>query len=243
MNPAPLPPVAAAIARMYKLDRRELVPHLVGVRRNTVPLGPPEDTDPFAASPYDSLTNEWDDWLGLVYFDGTLWREHLFKATTDPGNLATYPARGTAVMKPGQYVDAYQLGTHRKGTDYAHQAIINWGLTAPSYWRVRRRGLELEVEREGDEYIGLNIHRASKGGAPDLVGPYSAGCQVMANIEDWNWFLAKVTELHAYAADAHALDYMTYTLLMLSDVTEAPLAQGHQLRGDGTISLIPEEEE
>jgi hypothetical protein len=228
---------------MYKLDRRELVPHLVGVRRNTVPLGPPEDTDPFSA--YDSLTNMWDDWLGLVYFDGTLWHEHMFRATTDPGNIATYPARGTAVMKPGQYVDAYKLGIHRKGTDYAHDAIINWGLTAPSYWRVARKGGQLEVVGEGDEYIGLNIHRARSGNhaPPATVGPYSAGCQVMANIEDWTWFLAKVTTLASHADHAYSLDYMTYTLLMLSDVTEAPPAQGHQLRGDGTISLIPEEEE
>lgn len=242
MKPAPLTPVAAAIRRKgYKLDARPLVPNLFGIRSHAVRLHAPGLLDEDPIDPFASITNRWDDYIGVTYFDGVLWREFMFVGTTDPGNLAGPDQRGTAVMKPGQYVDAYALGKHR-----GYPAIVNWGLTAPEYWRVNRTALHgVHASGEGNEYIGLNIHRANRDGdnPPTDVGPYSAGCQVIKDYDDWTWFLDKVTALQNYAEHTHARDYMTYTLLMLGDVTEVPEPQGHQLRGDGTISLIPEEDE
>ena len=166
-------PAARAIERRYRLDKRALVPNLVGIRSAQTAEGI-LSVDPESA--FASLTNRWDDYVGVVYFDGSIWREHLFTATTDPGRLASGPdSRGTAVMKPGQYPEAYALGDHR-----GYPAIVNWGKCAPDYWRVRREEDRntISVEGENNEYIGLNIHRARKKNdlAPTEVGPYSAGC-------------------------------------------------------------------
>jgi hypothetical protein len=237
MRPAPLGPVGKAMRRLgYALDSRQLVPNLVGIRGEMVALT--HDFD--KPQPFAGVTNKWDDYVGVVYHDGTMWHEHLFTATCDPGNIAT-SGRGTAVMKPGQYVDAYKLGVHRKGTASEHDAIINWGLTAPDYWRISRHGASLEVDGQGSEYIGLNIHRARAPAipVPESVGPFSAGCQVIKEGTDWEWFITKVTTLAQHADRVHNQDYMTYTLLMLRDVTDCPEPQ---LRQDGaTISLIPED--
>jgi hypothetical protein len=109
MKRAPLPPVVAAMYRLgHHVDARPLVPNLVGIRAVRARLDLDKDVDPF-----ESLTDRFDDYVGLVFHDGIMWREFLFRGTTDPGNLAVPGQRGTAVMQPGQYVDAYMLGDHR----------------------------------------------------------------------------------------------------------------------------------
>lgn len=204
----------------HRLDRRELVPNLVGLRavRSRLDLDVPVD-------PFESVNNTFDDYIGLVFFDGRMWREFLFRGTTDPGKLALPGERGTAVMKPGQYPAAYAVGKHR-----GYPALVNWGMTAPAYWRIVDNAGEPELVGEGNEYIGLNIHRASRDGdnPPTLVGPFSAGCQVIQDYDDWTWFIEKVTTLAAYAAMAHDVDYLTYTLMLTTDVTDPPLPQEAQ---------------
>jgi hypothetical protein len=217
-------PVARAIRRKYRLDCGLMVPNLVGIRSLFVGEGPlrTDEYDPFA-----SQTGQWDDYIGVVWFDGNIWHEHLFAGTTDPGKVAASEnERGTAVMKPGQYVDAYALGNHR-----GYPAIVNWGKVAPDYWRVRRvPGEPPTVVAENDEYIGLNIHRARAKDkpAPEEVGPYSAGCQVIREYRDWDYFYSLVKELFTYAQAIHGVQYMTYTLLTTHDVTDTSQPQGAQ---------------
>jgi hypothetical protein len=221
MKRAPLPPVVAAMYRLgHHVDARPLVPNLVGIRAVRARLDLDKDVDPF-----ESLTDRFDDYVGLVFHDGIMWREFLFRGTTDPGKLALPGERGTAVMKPGQYVGAYMLGKHR-----GYPALVNWGVTAPAYWRVVDKDGKPELVGEGEEYIGLNIHRANRDGdnPPTLVGPFSAGCQVIQDHDDWEWFIEKVASLASYAAMAHDLDYLTYTLLYTTDITDPPEPQEAQ---------------
>jgi len=212
-------PVARAIRRRHILDERVLVPNLVGVRSMVTSANP---DDPFA-----SQTGRWDDYIGVVWNDGIIWHEHLFCGTTDPGRVTNRPGeRGTAVMKPGQYVRAYKPGLHR-----GSPALVNWGLCAPSYWRVRRvPGETPAVVAHGDEYIGLNIHRARGEGepVPVEVGPYSAGCQVIKDHDDWEQFFERVLDLYEKARDLHDMKYMTYTLILTTDVAHTPRPQGEQ---------------
>lgn len=221
MKRAPLPPVVAAMYRLgHHVDARPLVPNLVGIRAMRARLDLDKDVDPF-----ESLTDRFDDYVGLVFHDGIMWREFLFRGTTDPGNLAVPGQRGTAVMQPGQYVDAYMLGEHR-----GYPALVNWGITAPAYWRVVDRDGKVEKVGEGDEYIGLNIHRSNRDGdkPPQAVGPYSAGCQVIQDHDDWRWFIGKVTTLAGYTSMAYSQEMFTYTLLLSTDITDPPSPQEDQ---------------
>ena len=211
-------PALAYLRRGYKFNA-EGAPNLYGIRGRN-PFNPITGDWP---PEFASQTNEWDDRIGVFWYDGKYWHDHHYAATTDPGdNHAEYDPnqRGVAVMKPGQYVDAYTLGKHR-----GHPAIVNWGLCAPDYWRIVKdlTGAPF-VAAEGREYIGLNIHRSRLAGeAPDSVGPYSKGCQVIQLPLDYDLYLAKVR----YLAGLANCDYLTYTLLTEGDVFPADAPQAN----------------
>lgn len=163
----------------------------------------------------------WDDRIGVAWWDGKYWRQLLLTGTTDPGRITRKGQRGTAVMKPGQYVDAYQLGAHR-----GHPALVNWGKCAPDYWRVVADDVgNITTDSEGSEYIGLNIHRGSTSSTPpEEVGPWSRGCQVIQDIADWDYFYTQVERL----AIAGSKTFITYTLLTEAQVLDVPEVQGGQ---------------
>tara|TARA_R110002096_G_scaffold44279_2_gene119014 strand:+ start:150 stop:824 length:675 start_codon:yes stop_codon:yes gene_type:complete len=211
-----LPLTIQAYKRLgYTFNHRKNVPHVFGIRAT-----PKADPHPLAAPPVDF--GKWDDRIGVAWFDGTYWRQHMFRGTTDPGRIARTGQRGTAVMKPGQYHDAYQVGKHR-----GSPALVNWGTAAPRYWRVvaDEQGCT-SVSGEGSEYIGLNIHQGSQSDTPpEEVGPWSRGCQVIQDYEDWQYFLKEVKRLTKYASTHHGLDYITYTLLLEREVLDQPAGQ------------------
>ena len=61
--------------------------------------------------------------------------------------------------------------------------------------------------------FGINIHRSSPTGTSTNVNNWSAGCQVFANINDFNTFMAICTKAKA----AHGNNF-TYTLIESKDV-------------------------
>ncbi len=89
--------------------------------------------------------------------------------------------KGAAVLKSGEYKDAYALGKHRNQyealvqvkpvtviRDNDRDALIN-------YLASTQTGL-----------FGINIHKSSKGkNNEDIIGRDSAGCQVFRNIPDF----------------------------------------------------------
>lgn len=120
-----------------------------------------------------------------------------FAITTTP-SVSYYgnPARalnpnGTAIMQPGVY--RYKIGIHKKGSPTEHEALIQDG--PMEIQRYKPGSTEVGTyepgnEDKSDEY-GINIHRGSKG--PGVcVGPYSAGCQVFANGDDFNRFMTTI---------------------------------------------------
>jgi hypothetical protein len=77
-------------------------------------------------------------------------------------------------------------------------------------------------DRDGDyDYInetssfndGINIHRASATGESMYIEKWSAGCQVIANVKDWNLFLSVVKKSAALYGGK-----FTYTLLTTDDL-------------------------
>jgi hypothetical protein len=163
--------VAAMRARNYRVfenpDGHDL--NLVGIRNST------------------SGANRFDDWLCVFYFFDGIWNQFAFPATTDPGTYYRenpLNVRGTAIMKPGQYRRAYQVGRHK-----GYKALQQSGPI--TVFRDNNRDSELDVTGV-DEQQGLhavNIHRASRVRASTRVDKWSAGCQVVQDPDHFDFLM------------------------------------------------------
>jgi hypothetical protein len=157
----------------YLIDRRKYALNVVGIRNNK------------PASPV-----EFDDLLVYFYFDedGKV-KGKIVPATTDPSvdYLKTplsdaIKTGGTAILKSGQYVNAYSIGLH-KGQ---YSALV------------QRKPVTVIRDNDRDSYInyfaptttgiyGINIHRASRGKNNErIIGKDSAGCQVFRDEKDFD---------------------------------------------------------
>ena len=152
----------------YKIDKSPFKLNLIGVRNS-------------------SAINQqnFDDQIAYFYYDdkGRL-NGKVAPATTDPSTAwlkDPMNTKGAAVLKSGEYKDAYALGKHRNQyealvqvkpvtviRDNDRDALIN-------YLASTQTGL-----------FGINIHKSSKGkNNEDIIGRDSAGCQVFRNIPDF----------------------------------------------------------
>ncbi len=186
--------VAAMRARNYRVfenpDGHDL--NLVGIRNSA------------------SDANRFDDWLCVFYFFDGIWNQFAFPATTDPGTYYRenpLNVRGTAIMKPGQYRRAYQVGRHK-----GYKALQQSG--SITVFRDNNRDSELDVTGV-DEQQGLhavNIHRASRVRASTQVDKWSAGCQVVQDPDHFD-FLMTLCDRGAQKFG----NSFTYTLLESDD--------------------------
>jgi hypothetical protein len=127
--------------------------------------------------------------------------------TTDPSTYflkSPMNLKGAAILKSGQYKDAYQLGLHRNKyealvqrkpvtviRDSDRNSLIN-------YFAPTQTGL-----------FGINIHKAQKGkNNEDIIGLDSAGCQVFRNIRDFE----DMMQLARISKNKYGNSF-TYTLL------------------------------
>lgn len=143
-----------------------------------------------------------------------------YQITTTP-SLAYYsdPERmlnpdGTAIMDPG--VSKYKIGIHKKGSPTQHEALVQAGDMDIQRYKPTMKEFETYSPGEpdtGDGY-GINIHRSSTERGV-CVGPYSAGCQVFADGQD---FLNFVSTLKASAANGG--EYL-YALVQNDDLAAA----------------------
>ena len=138
----------------------------------------------------------------ILYNGGQVYR---FNGTTRPGSyylLHLLNPKGAAVLRPGQYVDTWALGLHRRQPDH-----MAWIQVKPL--SVYRDGdLDLLPEEQGaidTGYFGIDIHRSSKFTLSKLVDKYSAGCQVFADPEKFAIFVDQ--------SQKSGLKLFTYTLL------------------------------
>lgn len=135
------------------------------------------------------------------------WAYMVFKATTDPGTYwlkNPMSVQGTAILNPGQYIDAYQIGMHRS----KYKALVQRGKVSVTRDYNRNAILDFNNGRVITGLYGINIHRASKTGDTYKVDKYSAGCQVFKNGQDFDFFM-KLCELHR---SVHG-NRFTYTLV------------------------------
>lgn len=124
--------------------------------------------------------------FALAEYNNTVGNERLkiYVITTDPGlyyqNVKFLNPKGCAVIKPGQYVNCYQLGKHIRAD---HKALVQTGGKITVYRDNDRDGIAENLGVEETGFFGCNIHGAKKFTKTDKIGAYSAGCQVF---EDWN---------------------------------------------------------
>lgn len=136
------------------------------------------------------------------------WAYLVFKITTDPGTYwlkSPMNAKGTAILKAGQYPDAYGISRHRN--KYYALCQINRKVTVIRDYN-RDSVLDFNNGREDTGFFGINIHRARKTGETYTVDNHSAGCQVFKSAADFNFFM-KLCEVHR---KLHGNKF-TYTLI------------------------------
>lgn len=126
------------------------------------------------------VPNVFNDFMFIEY--GGQYKIYII--TTNPGStglLSPENKLGTAVLKPGQYVESHSIGFHQGKPD--HRCLRQTG-TLIVY---RDNDKDLYAEETGFEDkgtgFGINIHGANRNIETKLVNNWSLGCQVF---NDWN---------------------------------------------------------
>lgn len=166
--------------------------NIIGVRAKTNPV----------------ITNKFDDFIILDYKNESgKWCRQIYKATTDPGiTWLNYPmdVNGCAMMVPGQYRGLWRIGMH-KGR---YKALVqNRPVTV---YRDNNKDSVYDIEAAilHTGVFGINLHHA---GADSVsVDKWSAGCQVVARLRDFQQLMSIVSKQKATT--------YTYTLIKEEDL-------------------------
>jgi len=145
------------------------------------------------------LPNVFDD--NIYLWDG--YELIQYKATTNPGThwlVNWLNPKGTAVLKPDQYVATWGLGLHR-GT---YEALIQQK-PVTVYRDINKDKKSDESGKTDYGLFGINIHRASENGISNVIDKWSAGCQVFADGSEYKDFMKRIK--------SSGQELFTYTLL------------------------------
>jgi hypothetical protein len=143
--------------------------------------------------------NKFDDHIYLI--NGPM--QQIFSCTTNPGthwlkNLLN--PKGTAVLKPGQYIDSWKLGLHQG----KYKALVQ-AKPITVYRDGDKDDVAEETKVEQTGLFGINIHRANPSAVSSIIDKWSAGCQVLNDPKQFATLLA--------ACEASGKKAFTYTLL------------------------------
>ena len=161
------------------------------------------------------VTNAFDDVLTIAYKIDGEWQYHEFQCTTDPGtaymNNPIVESKGCAILKPNQYRGSHKLRLHQgKYLALGQKRDV-------TVYRDNNRdaNYDLDESKTDTGLFGINIHRATarKGGKSTRVDKWSAGCQVIADNDDWHEFL----DICQAAREIHGNTF-SYTLLESNDL-------------------------
>jgi len=161
------------------------------------------------------VTNAFDDCITLSYQVNNRWHFYCYNCTTDPGThwaqSELINPKGVAILKPGQYRSAYTLRLH-------NGQYLALGQQKPvKVYRDANRDSKFDLNEDSLEegLFGINIHRATgrSGRRSTRVNKWSAGCQVIADNDDWHEFLDILQTSREYWGNS-----FTYTLLESDDI-------------------------
>ena len=188
--------ILQANSQGYFFDKRPFKLNVVGVRN-------PANTSPL----------KFDDQIAYFYYDenGNVVGK-VVRGTTSPSiYFLENPINtsGAAILKQGQYKDAYSIGLHRG----LYEALV--------------QSKPVEVIRDADRnsiinffastqkgLFGINIHRATIGkDDTSVIGWDSAGCQTFQNTADFNDMMAMAKKSRSMYGNT-----FTYTLIDQKEV-------------------------
>lgn len=161
---------------------------------------------------FDEVTNKFDDLLTVSYKVDNVWNFHQWDCTTDPGKYYTenlLNPDGVAILVPGQYRGSHTIGLHQgKYSALKQQKPLK-------VYRDNNKDncYDMNPENIQEGIYGINIHRASATGTSTQIDKWSAGCQVIANNQNFD----KLMELANKAKDEWGNSF-TYTLLNSDDI-------------------------
>ena len=160
------------------------------------------------------VTNAFDDILTISYKIDGEWQYHEFNCTTDPGshwveNLLN--EKGVAILKPNQYRGSHKLDFHQG----RYLALRQKSDVTVYRDNDRDNNYDLNESKTDTGVFGINIHRATgrSGGKSIRVDKWSAGCQVIADNDDWHTFLG----ICQSAREIHGNSF-SYTLIESKDI-------------------------
>lgn len=175
-------------------DRQDYAVNIVGIRNQ------------------DTTVNVFNDTLVLIYWYCGKHVVRQYPITTDPGSSylgsKTINGAGTAILKPGQYKNMYEIRKHRGIYDAVCQ---KWDTEVP-VWRDNNKDGKLTFTAKSGTAGGINIHRADKVSTLYKVDSHSAGCQVFQNPKDFEQFMGI-----CYKSKEKFGNKFTYTLLEQGD--------------------------
>ena len=162
------------------------------------------------------VTNAFDDTMTISYKneDGE-WQYHEFDCTTDPGSAymdnPILENTGCAILKPNQYRGSHKIRLH--GGKYT--ALGQKKDVTVYRDNDRDNNYDLDESKTDTGLFGINIHRATgrAGNKSTRVDKWSAGCQVIADNDDWHEFL----DICQAAREIHGNSF-SYTLLESKDI-------------------------
>lgn len=161
----------------------------------------------------NKVTDLFDDYLVVVYKIGNTTKKQIYNITTEPGSYYMLKhlgnPKGTAILAPGQYKGAWQLGLHKgKYKALCQRKIV----------KVYRDGNKDAVydyapDKIDKGFFGINIHRANPYYASPRINNYSAGCQVFQDPRQFNSFIRLCERQRSLYGNS-----FTYTLIREQDL-------------------------
>ena len=164
----------------------------------------------------NKVTNRFDDKITISYKCDGEWQFHCFDCTTDPGTHwveQVMNKKGVAILKPGQYRRSHKLRLH------AGKYLALGQQNNVTVYRDDNRddNYDLDESKTDTGLFGINIHRATgrAGKKSSQIDKWSAGCQVIADNDDWHCFL----DICQQAREIWGNNF-TYTLIESTDIDE-----------------------
>ena len=161
------------------------------------------------------VTDAFDDTLTISYKIDGEWQYHEFNCTTDPGShwvKNILNEIGVAILKPNQYRGSHKLDFHQG----RYLALRQKSDVTVYRDNDRDNNYDLNESKTDTGIFGINIHRATgrSGGKSIRVDKWSAGCQVIADNDNWHTFLG----ICQSAREIHGNSF-SYTLIESKDIT------------------------
>ena len=197
MKPIALTALIAAMEReKYQVFGNNYMPYnlnLVGIR----------SADPAPNVFNDQLWVFWKNKAGK-------WDINIYRITTDPGLYwlkNPMNQNGTGILKPGQYRNLWQIGTHNG----KYEALVQAKPCTLIRDYNRDNKLDYTSGREETGLFGVNLHHAGEDST--TVDKFSAACQVFARLREFNEFMILARKARDFWGNS-----FTYTLMEENEI-------------------------